>query len=180
MTATATRGVVVSRLRDLGAASWHRLANADEALLARMDDAFGVRLKVQLESARRHNRAFTLSRITCPSPLNVACHCAPRVRTLDAVTVYRGEVVVLWAETGAPTARDAVQRLVGEGLVGEGVPVRSVTFPHDGVTITALLEALQATATAEVSGRAPPIAPADLMIAPADDHASHRRQVASR
>ena len=134
-------------IQDVGQAG-RRLVSTDEAALERYDSVFADRLAVQLESARRHNRRFSVTIIPLEplgrdERIDVLRRCTSAIRLLDAATLLEGELLVLWSDADRPQAADAAHRLACEGIVSEFAVPRHATFPDDGLTTEALIEAAE-------------------------------------
>lgn len=140
-------------IRDVGVAG-RRLIDHDVDDLRRYDLAFEDRLAVQLENARRHDRTFTITIVPLDDDtpvLDVVRRCDGTVRLLDAVTALDGELLLLWAETAKPEATLATLRLIDAQLIsGPAVP-RHATYPHDGITVEALVDAAEPVPVRAVS-----------------------------
>ncbi len=111
--------------------------------IGRMDERFWTVFELQLESARRHQRCFGLSRIELSGEDAagfVERHVA-KIRISDSMTVINGAPVILWSENSRDESDFASARLVANGS-GTPPSYRTVTFPADGYTTEALLEPL--------------------------------------
>jgi hypothetical protein len=117
--------------------------------IARLDAEFHTRLAMQIEIARRDESRFTLTATeldgvdSSVDPLQVLFACDRQLRTLDAVTLIDGVLVVLWWNTDRSGATVGLQRLVADDVLPLAALERTGTamFPDDGLTAVALSEA---------------------------------------
>jgi hypothetical protein len=136
--------VTVAGAASLANRSMRRNAGHDPEL-QRLDAAFTTSMRIQLETARRHDRRFTITstELDLASPSRTALEVERRTRVLDAVTVVEDTLVILWWNTDLDGAATAIRRLVAIGAL----PTSSLeltgaaTFPDDGFTEVALVEA---------------------------------------
>lgn len=110
------------------------------------DARFRDRLGIQFEGARRFDRHFTISvaPVVASDPEQLSAvldECAARIRLLDAVTSLDGDVMILWGETDRAGATAAMARLVADGVLPVAGAPEHATFPEDGYTTSALIDA---------------------------------------
>lgn len=128
--------------------------------LAHLDAVFQTSLRIQLETARRYDRRFTLTSTAlsggepvqdaahdpAQDPAQVAAACARHIRVLDAVTLIDGALVMLWGSTAQTEVAAALERLIAAGVLPPSSLERTgaATFPMDGLTAVSLTEAAAA------------------------------------
>ena len=108
-------------------------------------EAFMSAFRNELERSRRSERPFSLSRFALVDARDetdsVAQSISQHVRSIDVVGAIDTEIVVLWPETPSQIAGAVVEQLIGrsEQLIR---PVRTITFPDDGLTRSSLVRSL--------------------------------------
>lgn len=116
--------------------------------ISRLQAHFESTLRIQLETARRYERCFTLTSTELDGldPKLVATTCEQHVRVLDAVTLMDGALVVLWWNTDRPGTAIAFERLIADRVLPPSSWERTgaATFPGDGLTAVSLTEAAAA------------------------------------
>jgi hypothetical protein len=113
----------------------------------------------ELDRSRRFSRPLTLLRFEASegSPgLDLVADVARSLRTIDLVWLEDDALLTMLAETG-PEGCDAVRRRVAELARQRGLSVhaRRASFPADGVTAGALLDALHNDGATPGSSHAP-------------------------
>lgn len=124
-----------------------RLHGAAESIHRQQLEIFWLKLELLLEGARRHARPFGLTGFNFEDPHDNAMFVAEnrgRIRTCDAIGETNGGVLVAWDEAGRDLAEAAAERLVRSTATCRPIEVATAVFPDDGLTISALIEALHA------------------------------------
>lgn len=149
--------VTVAGAATIAARSLRRANHRIDDELDRLDAEFRTSLRIQLETARRHDRRFTLTSTPIDGiarllPTDVGRH----VRVLDAVTSTDDALIVLWWNTDRQGTLAAIERLVAEGVVPRAAADATgiATFPTDGLTVVSLFGAIRDRA---VNGATQPV-----------------------
>lgn len=114
-------------------------------------ERFWVSFELQLESARRHQRTFSVSRMSARSragsdvsEVDVARlldDISRTIRRTDAVAVVDDDILVLWSEIDERHVDSAIGRFA-EVLGVDPSEVTTAAFPRDGITAASLFDAL--------------------------------------
>ena len=124
----------------------------DRANRTRADDdaeqagqRFSAFLVHELERARRHERSFSLTRFVVSGAIDGSAVLDADwfdVRACDAAASVAGHPTVLWSESDGLAASSAIRRLGSQFPPGVELATRTVVFPTDGLSVDALIEAL--------------------------------------
>ena len=106
------------------------------------EPTFMMLLDLELERARRHHRAFGLTRFhvdhVATHDVDLAKQVAGQIRSGDVALLVDDHLVVLWSESLPVEVRQAIDRIVS-GANGSLVEANSVAFPLNALTRAALL-----------------------------------------
>ena len=113
-----------------------------------MVEVLGAQLDGEIQRARRYGRPLTIGRMTVSGQQEGLARSA--IRTTDEIARRDEHLLILWTETDREAGRSAMDRLVvelGERLPALDTPLdpRVASFPSDGLTRQALLDALDRT-----------------------------------
>jgi hypothetical protein len=127
----------------------------------RRRELFWFKLELILEGARRHGRPFGITRFRFAQSEDAERFVAAApdwVRMCDAIGAIANSVLVAWDDADRDAVEIAATRLL-ESVPYGALHRASVAFPSDGLTVSALMEALDTAGEGDhrAEGAAPPL-----------------------